>query len=169
MKTILLSIAPNDLETVLIDAEHIAEVYNDENFTNSLNLQNTWHAMHYMLTGQDTGGESPLCYSVEAEYPFPHVTSEGEIVRYNSAVLVSEISEALNQIDTKKFREHFDAEKMAQAQIYPEQWEIKSEIKLDQLSLIFIQFKTFYQHAHDNNHAVVSLMIQHTDALIESI
>ncbi|SPL68942.1 hypothetical protein [Acinetobacter stercoris] len=49
MDTILLSIEPNDLETILIDAETIQEIYRDRDLKNKLNLKESASILHFCL------------------------------------------------------------------------------------------------------------------------
>lgn len=160
---ILYRLNPNDLETLLIDAEKVEEIDRSDYIQDHLDLGHDWQALHYLFTGVEIGGTPPLAFAILAEYPFVHVHSQQHPVRYNHSVMASEIFQALETLSTRDFRQRYDAEKMRDSHVYPDHWgENEPEQELDQLTQTFIRLKTFYQHVHEHNDAVISRVVSTT-------
>lgn len=158
MDTILLSIEPNDLETILIDAETIQEIYRDRDLKNKLNLKESASILHFLLTGKESGGEAPLSFTIFGEYPFVHIQTVVESAKYNSAVIVAEIAEALHLLSTEEIKRRFEQEEFKRSQLY-HHLNSNNLITLELLLENFIRLKFFYGHAHENNQAVISLQV----------
>ena len=163
MEALLLTIHPYDLEQLIIRATTIDDVKSSSSVQTKLSLGKTWHALHFLLTGQDTAGEPPLAYSISAQHavfqhpPF-HDAAQQSPVRYNPVVLVSEIEHQLSRLTTDDFRKRYKADEIRASKVYPHYWGEHADSEVEELTLAFTQLQDFYQYAQKNNLAVISIV-----------
>ena len=163
MEALLLTIHPDDLEQLIIRATTIDDVKSSSSVQTKLALGKTWHALHFLLTGQDTAGEPPLAYSISAQHavfqhpPF-HDAAQQSPVRYNPVVLVSEIEHQLSRLTTDDFRKRYKADEIRASKVYPHYWGEHADSEVEELTLAFTQLQDFYQYAQKNNLAVISIV-----------
>ncbi|ENV31836.1 DUF1877 family protein [Acinetobacter gerneri] len=158
MNSLLLSIAPNDLEKILVDAESIQEISYDPDVQASVNIREIAQALHFILTGKAEGGEAPLSFAISGEYPFPHIKNGVESAFYNSSILTIEIADALHDISSVEIDRRFQQEEFQQSQLY-HHLSLKAAALQEQLEQSFFQLKNFYRHAADKNQAVICLHV----------
>jgi hypothetical protein len=82
---------------------------------NCIDLDKSWHCIHFMLTGQAEDAEPPLGWAVVGDEEVGEDTGNGP-ARVLSPEQVSKVSSAL--IDEEAFRRRFDPTSLAQANIY---------------------------------------------------
>lgn len=163
MEALLLTIHPYDLEQLIISATTIDDVKASASIQTKLSLGKTWHALHFLLTGQDAAGESPLSYTISAEHavfqhPPLHDAAKQSSVRYNTVVLVSEIERDLSLLTTDDFRKRYKADEIRASKVYPHYWGEHADSEVEELTLAFTQLQDFYQYAKKNNLAVISIV-----------
>ena len=163
MEALLLTIHPDDLEQLIIRATTIDDVKSSSSVQTKLALGKTWHALHFLLTGQDNAGKPPLAYSISAQHavfqhpPF-HDEAQQSPVRYNPVVLVSEIEHQLSRLTTDDFRKRYKADEIRASKVYPHYWGEHADSEVEELTLAFTQLQDFYQYAQKNNLAVISIV-----------
>ena len=163
MEALLLTIHPYDLEQLIIRATTIDDVKASSSIQTKLSLGKTWHALHFLLTGQDHAGEPPLSYSISAQHPvFQHPpfhdAAQQSPVRYNPVVLVSEIEHQLSRLTTRDFRKRYKADELRASKVYPHYWGEHADSEVEELTLAFTQLQDFYQYAKKSNLAVISIV-----------
>lgn len=158
MNTLLLSIAPNELETILIDAESIQEISYDPDVQASLNIREIASVLHFLLTGKVNGGEAPLSFALSGEYAFPHIKAGVESAFYNSSILVTEISAVLHHISTEEIKRRFEQDEFKKSKL-DHHLSLTADVLLEKVEDIFIQLKSFYRHAAEKNQSVISLHV----------
>lgn len=97
-------------------------VYAEENRKDLLDVDKSWHVIHYVLNGTvwETDPDEPLSQLILGGEPL----NEEEDMGYGPARLltadtVRQISEALAAWDEAAFRARFDVEEMLREQVYP--------------------------------------------------
>lgn len=164
MEALLLTIHPYDLEQLIIGATTINDVKTSSSIQTKLSLGKTWHALHFLLTGQDSAGEPPLSYTISAQHavfqhpPFQDDTPQQSPVRYNTVVLVSEIEHQLSKLTTDDFRKCYKADEIRASKVYPHYWGEHVQSEVEELTLAFTQLQDFYQYAKKSNFAVISII-----------
>ena len=117
-----------------------------------LDLDKSWHGLHYLLTGTDWEvGEGAGAAILGGE-------AIGEDGGYGPARLVSAeavrgIVEALDAIDAETLRARFDLDAMAAADIYPSRWAAEDFDGF--LAPRFADLRRFYRSAADQGQAVL--------------
>ena len=152
MEASLFLIHPNDLETLIIEADSAQAVLESNFILQSLYLGQTWQSVNHALS-LDQQSSSPLQYAIQAEHPLSERIDHPEAVHYNTVVKVAEIQQQLQQlsVDELKKRYQFDV-----VQTSPE--ELAQELYLAELKLIYLQLQDFYRDAARQNLAVISVI-----------
>lgn len=127
----------------------------DEEFL--LDIDKSWHAIHFVLTGEIGGGEGILEKVVLRGTP--NLVSD-EDMGYGPATLttaeeVQEIHQAIKDIAQADFRSKFSIKEMAENDIYPI---IADENEEDFFSYVwsyFAELQTFFAKAADQGHCVL--------------
>lgn len=94
---------------------------NAENNGDFLDVDKSWHAIHFLLTGSTWEGEAPLKWVVLAP------REVGEDVGYGPARVltpleVAEVNDAIAPLTSELLKEKYDWELMNKSEIYPQSW-----------------------------------------------
>lgn len=87
-----------------------------------IDVDTSWHALHFLLTGSATPGKPPLDFILGGTPVGDIDLGEGPARMFSSAE-VRKIAAALALINTGTLRSRFDATALMQHQIYPTHWE----------------------------------------------
>jgi len=132
----------------------------EENETNqSLYLDKSWEAIHYLLTGTKIGsGAKPLASVIYSEQFFDEEQDLGMgPASYLTAEQVLEVSNILDKLDDSYVKEKYKPIEMTNIGIYPSFWD-KDPTLLDYVSDNFQKLKDFYREAASKNHAIASYL-----------
>lgn len=112
-------------------------------------LDKSWHAIHFMLTGSPNGGNPPLNFLLAEGGEIGKVEVGYGPARGLNSREVDDISKSLSPITTEKFMENYDSEKMSLENIYPEIWDRKKEEDSNRAYIRenFEQLKRYIQEA----------------------
>ena len=144
-----LAVKPEQVDELVRDpasvATFVAEAVEDQDELGAdfLDVDKSWHGIHFLLTGAVTGGEAPLAWSVFAP------STIGEDVGYGPARLlmpneVADVSKALAPITADKLKRRCDWNVMNEREIYPQGWQRGDE---DYIADNFNQLKKLYESA----------------------
>jgi len=129
----------------------------DELGADFVDIDRSWHAIHFLLTGVVEGGEAPLAWAVFAPTPIGADLGRGP-ARVLMADQVVELSKALALITTDKLKGSCDWSVMNERQIFPGGWRKGDD---DYIGDNFKQLKKFYESAARRRMAVLQ-WITHT-------
>lgn len=144
----------------------------------ALDIGKNWHGLHFLMTGKDRGGESPLADAVflggsiededwdedtpdesEEETDSWDVASLEEIGNYGgqllSPVYVAEVHRAMADLQEAALVGNFVPHRMDSLEIYPGHWTRSPETHLNDLLEAFRQVKEFYSAAAESRHGVL--------------
>jgi hypothetical protein len=115
----------------------------DELGADFLDIDKSWHGIHFLLTGSVLEGDPPLKWVMFAP------TQIGEDVEYGPARVLStdqvvEVSKALAAITPDKLKKKCDWQLMNDSEIYPQEWRVGDE---DYIAENFAHLKKFYESA----------------------
>ena len=134
-------------------ADFIAEAVEDQDELGAdfLDIDKSWHGIHFLLTGAVTGGDAPLAWVVFAP------TSIGEEVDHATARLlkpdeVVAVSKALAPITADKLKRKCDWTVMNDREIYPQGWRSGDEAYIAEN---FHSLKKLYESAARRHMAIV--------------
>ena len=134
-------------------ATFVAEAVEDQDELGAdfLDVDKSWHGIHFVLTGAVTGGDAPLAWVVFAP------TSIGEDLGHGPARIlkpdeVVEVSKALAPLTADKLKRRCDWNVMNEREIYPRSWRSGDE---DYIADNFNHLKKLYDAAARRRMAVV--------------
>jgi uncharacterized protein DUF1877 len=110
-----------EIRPALQDAGAANRFFSTENrATPMLDLDKSWHGLHYLLSGTAWESEGPLAFLV----------ADGEIIDLDPSSArvfwknqVEAIDDALSPLTAEELRRRFNPQAMMQAEIYPEIWD----------------------------------------------
>jgi hypothetical protein len=95
----------------------------DEPSPDELDIEKTWHGLHYLFAGDAWGGDPPLNFLVSGGREIGDIDVGYGPARGFTSAEVAEIAAALDPITPDDLRSRFDPQGMMAAQIYPEIWD----------------------------------------------
>ncbi len=122
-----------------------------------LDLDKSWHGIHYLLTGDPQGGKEPLCYLLSSGAEIGDIDVGYGPARALTSMQIANFNDALRKIDEAEFRSRFDPQTMMKKKIYPTIWDRppSQDDTLGYLCEYFSELKTFLQRAKDKQHGMV--------------
>lgn len=117
-----------------------------------LDLDKSWHALHYLLTGTAWEGEEPLDFIVKGGIEVGEDTGYGPARALTSAQ-VQALNTALQPIDEELLRSRFNPAEMMRLEIYPSIWD-RDPAEEDSLGYVlsaFDELKTFVAEAAEDD------------------
>ena len=149
---------PQEELAALFDApEQVGPTLYEKHADKVIDLDKAWHAIHFVLTGEQYGGEPPLANAVFGEAPIGE-----EDVGYGPALgtqadNVKRIAEAICSISESDFRKKIDVRALSDADIYPSIWDEGPEA-VDYITDYFKELQSFYKGAAQNGSAVITFI-----------
>jgi len=121
---------------------------------NGLNLEKSWHVLHYLLTGKAKEAPPPLGNAILGGQEIGGDLGYGP-ARFLTAQQVREVAIALGAISKDELRERFDLKAMIAANIYPVR--DKSELRLAQD--YFEELSRYYAEAAEGRNAMLLWLV----------
>ncbi|WP_180041423.1 MULTISPECIES: DUF1877 family protein [unclassified Acinetobacter] len=150
MDAILYLIPPNDLETLILEAETPQDVLDSPFVQHSFFLGEAWQELNPLLS-VNRDSAAALNYAIQAEHPLSERRPGLSLaVHYNTVVRVAEIHQALQQLSVDEIKKRY---LVTIAETAPEQ-----ELKLAELKLLFLQLQDLYRDAARHNLSVLSVI-----------
>jgi hypothetical protein len=115
----------------------------DELGADFLDVDKSWHGIHFLLTGSVREGEPPLKWAVFGPVATSADVGDGP-ARLLTPDQVVEVNRALVAITADKLKKKCDWQLMNDREIYPQGWRAGDE---DYLAENFMQLKKFYESA----------------------
>ncbi len=160
----LYRVSEKDLEEILKDSSILeSKVYADEgeNLEDLLDLDKSWEAIFYLLTGcsiaEIEDAQAPLSWSLFSG----QIVDEEQDMGYGPAHYlrvdqVKQLDAELDKISIDELKGKYNGQEMNEAGIYPEVWD--REESLDYVTDYFEQLKEFYKIASEENKAVITFL-----------
>lgn len=150
MEAVLLLIHPNDLETLILEAESPQDVLDSAFMRQSLYLGTAWETLNQALHPAE---QPALEFAIQAEHPLSERLRHPDAVRYNTVVRVAELQQALQRLTVDEVKKRYQ---FAVVNTAPEA--LAQELRLAELKLIYLQLQDFYRDAAHHNWAVLSVI-----------
>jgi hypothetical protein len=100
----------------------------------SVNLEKSWHGLHYLLCGSAWEEEGPLAFLLAENETVPDSDTGYGPVRVLAPDRVREVHAALDPLTDEALWSRFDAETMNEEAVYPQIWdESESDLKEEYL------------------------------------
>jgi hypothetical protein len=121
----------------------------------SIDIDKSWHGLHYLLTGQAEGGPEPFSLAVQGGQEFGPEVGYGP-ARYLTPEQVQHVAAALGRTSAQSLVDRFDPQDMEAKAIYPEViWVRDNEDALDYVLDGYQQLQVFYRDAAARGDAVI--------------
>jgi len=133
-----------DITEFLYESEHNKEDY--------LNIDKSWHGIHFLLCADPCGGEKPLFNVVMGGEEINEEDVGYGPARYLTSLEVSEVFEAIKDITKDELSQKFDLEEFSRNDIYPN---YQSQEDFKYLWFHFEQLKNFFEKASNVHKAVI--------------
>lgn len=152
------ALAPSTLQQLQDHPDEIeAYLYPDGGASeppHSMDLDKSWHGLHYLLTGTAFEGTPPLALAIlggagigdEADYGPVRFLTPGE---------VASVAAALSGITAEELTRRYDPEAMEEQAIYPQIWASEGAEALDYLLDYFGSLQAAYAEAAARGDAVL--------------
>jgi hypothetical protein len=88
----------------------------------SLDMDKSWHLIHFLLTGSAWGGEGPIASAILGGEEIVGTDAGYGPFRYLGPLEVKATSEALTGVDARSLWSRFDTQRVSEADIYPSPW-----------------------------------------------
>lgn len=152
----LISISEKQLQQ-FIEKPNLIEAYihTVQNQSNRyLDLDKSWHAIHFMLNGNDYEGQGALASVFFGGEELKVDMGYGP-VRYLTIGEVKQVSDKLSLISDDAFCRKYEPVAMDDASIYPNIWEQDGEDGLQYILPYYQDLKVFYREAALRDEAVL--------------
>jgi Domain of unknown function (DUF1877) len=153
----LTSLSPEALQE-LQDEPELIEGYlcpDDGEPPHYIDLDKSWHGVHYLLTGQSQGGPEPQSLAVFGGEEFGPEIGYGP-ARFLTADQVQEMADALARLPAEVLAKRFNPEDMAAKEIYPDViWLRDGPRALDYALEGYQRLQAFYRDAAARGEAVL--------------
>jgi hypothetical protein len=110
-----------------------------------LDLDKSWHGLHYLLTGSAWENEGPLAFLVTGDQMIDLDPSSAHVFWKDQ---VEAIDDALRELTPEELRRRFDARAMIQAEVYPEIWD-RDPKQDDTLGWLIVHFEKLKAFVHE--------------------
>jgi hypothetical protein len=153
---VLKSIETKRLLEFKIDASDIHE-YIDADDERMIDLDKSWHGIHYLLTGMAGPVPEPLGQAIMGGMEIGEDLGMGP-PRFLEAAVVRKIAEQLADVSDEILRVRFDPKQMDALDVYPKIWVRDGEEGFDWLCEYFREFAEGYGKAAARGDAMLILM-----------
>jgi hypothetical protein len=151
------SIPPQTLGQLLEDPDEVeALLYPDDDSEppNSMDLDKAWHGLHYLLTGDPTGGERPLSLAILDGAEVGPELDYGP-ARYLTADEVKTVAQALAVLTPEALAQRYDPRDMEEKDVYPAIWAEEGDEGLEYLLMFYSTLQQFYTDAAARGDVVI--------------
>ncbi|MCI8982392.1 MAG: YfbM family protein [Hungatella sp.] len=150
--------ADEDLVNQIKSAEYEDVFYKEDFENNLLDVDKSWHAIHFVLTGQvwDAPDDELLSHVVMGGQPLEDMDMGYGPARLLERDLVKNLAEALDHWDEASFREKFHVKDMIENQVYPVMDNKDEEDFFEYVWFYFLELKNFFKEAADRNEYIIS-------------
>ncbi|GAA0190845.1 YfbM family protein [Fulvivirga kasyanovii] len=162
----LIRVSKEDLEMFKADSGKLENlIYNEANLEADwyLDLDKSWEAIHYVLSGKSLADTEMDGTSKVIEYVIfsDKVIDEEQDLGYGPAFYndqerVNKISKELNKVNITALMANFDGKKLNEANVYPEIWDEEDSKEYLQESLKSVI--EFYSDATDSEQVVIGFI-----------
>jgi hypothetical protein len=120
-----------------------------------LDIDKSWHAIHYTLNGSAWEGDGPLALAVMGGEEIGEDVGYGP-ARYLDPAQVKAVAAAISLITPQDFSTKFNPAALDAEEIYPEGWDGTGPEALEYVLDYYSQLSSFYQAAAERGYAVIS-------------
>jgi hypothetical protein len=151
MYGMLAQVTPDELTAMQADPDHVPS---KGSAPGPCSLEKMWHAIHFLITGQEWEGDPPLSLAVFGREEIGEDGGYGP-ARYLTPEEVRTVSAALATITTEELRRRFDPEAFEAAEIYPGVWDEDPDELFEEIESYFSGLVAYYRDAASRGNAML--------------
>jgi Domain of unknown function (DUF1877) len=157
------SVTPTELEALKKDATNASDLLfdrvNSGDVTSGVDIDKSWAAIHFMLTGSQWGGSEPQSLPVLGGTEIGADIGYGP-ARYLTPEQVLAAHRVLDPIPAEELKKRFIPAKLEEADIYPSGiWLDEGMDGFEYIEHWYEQLRAFYAHAAKNGNAVLLAVV----------
>jgi uncharacterized protein DUF1877 len=143
------------LQRLLDKPEGLSDfLFSEDDSDSRLDIDKTWHVIHFLLNGDPWDGIQPLVNVVLGGTQISTEDLGYGPARYLTISEVRDVAAALAPISSEELMSRFDAQAVMRAKIYPEGWTGDAEDR-EYIATYFDGLKEFFAEAAASKQAVV--------------
>lgn len=151
-------VSESELSRVCADPKSISDFLyaesNDDTESRRLDIDKSWHAIHFLLNDSPWEGAYPLvCIVLGGECIGEEDVGYGP-ARYLTVQQVKDVANAIDQFPAWELLQKYDANRMNDEEIYPHGWRDLSEER-DYISQNYLALVKFFKDAAAANDAMI--------------
>jgi hypothetical protein len=154
----LIAVNPDQLQLLVRDPDSIeAFIYPDDGDSepdNHIDLDKSWHAIHFTLNGKAWEGDEPLFLTILGGTEIGEDVGYGP-ARYLRPEQVKAVAAALTGISPENFVARFNPSELVAAEIYPEIWTDEDDDGSEYVSSYYSDLREFYRAASERGDAML--------------
>ncbi len=152
-----LQLTPAELEALIASPGDVESfIYPDDlEGERGIDVDKAWHAIHFMLTGEQHEGEPPLSDVVLGGIAIGDDVGYGP-ARYLTASEVSDVADALESLTRDEFGKRYDAAALTANGIYPQIW--TGEENLEYVLSWYETLRQYYLDAASRGNAMLQYL-----------
>jgi hypothetical protein len=160
------AISPDQLETFKTDATALPDFFFErlaqamtESANDAVDIDKSWAAIHFMLTGTAWGGQPPESLPVLGGAEIGEDMGYGPL-RYLTPSEVAAAHGVLAQLPVTELKKRFIPAKLEEAEVYPTGiWLDEGEEGFEYIEHWYVQLCTFYANAAQSGQAVLLAVV----------
>jgi len=121
---------------------------------NELEVDKSWHGLHFLLTGSAWEGSFPLNFIVAGGQEVGDDLGYGPARGLTSAEVLT-VAAALEPLTADQLGQRFDAQRMTELQIYPFGWSDDPDGERDYLLDFYADLRAFVRRTAEQGHALL--------------
>lgn len=144
-------VSPEELQALLAEPDDVEEFFfervDSQDEARALDIDKAWHGIHFLLTGQQSGGEPPHCLPVLGGAELGPDLGYGP-ARYLQPAQVKQASDLLASTPVEALHSRYQPQALEDADIYPTSiWQDEGEEAFEYLAHWYELLRTFYAQA----------------------
>jgi hypothetical protein len=148
-------LAPAELDRLLKEPDRLESfLVQEEDEDRMIDIDKSWHAIHFLLTRDPKGGEEPLCHAVLGGTTIEEVEMDYGPPRYLTPEQVRDVAAALRNLPNQELCDRIDPERLREADIYPGSWD-GGEEDLEYVLDWYGELVRFFRKASESGDAVI--------------
>ena len=166
MTASFVAVSPDQLETFKADATALPDFFFErlsqstaEKTSDAVDIDKSWAAIHFMLTGTPWGGEPPESQPILGGAEIGEDMGYGPL-RYLTPAEVQSAHRVLAQLPVTELKKRFIPAKLEEAEVYPTGiWLDEGEEGFDYIEHWYVQLCAFYANAAQAGRAVLLAVV----------
>ena len=157
------ALSRSELDTLIADPANVGEFFIEQlqaqDESHVLGIDKSWHGIHFLLTGEQYGGEPPASLPILGGVEFGPEISYGS-ARYLMPHEVKEAAAHLAATPVEALKARYKPQQLEKADIYPTGiWESEGDQAFEYLAHWYVPLQEFYAKAAARGEAMLLAIV----------